>query len=274
MGNLKFYTQSGLVEFSPTICNGNGAYAGAPALVEHADFPMSNLLLKPRYKPWRRGGAGTSGSLELHIDLGLARSQRGFAICMHRQYVPGAGGITNVDYYVGPGSSYPPVWTLKASMAMTPEDNDKLVDLGAFITNRWMRFVFTYTGDFSCKLWSLLTSGSSIDMGLEYGGGTTTSIERALSERATILGVPLLYDVGVGPNTTRRRWVLKGLWTSTTFAVLRNTLRERQSSFLLRDVDGKYFEANVVGNDFEWHRLITGLSGGLHEASLELEQMP
>jgi hypothetical protein len=92
MPGTRFSTKAANYILSTGVVLKNGTGGGAPALLQDAAYPMSNLLKVDRYTVWASGTSAPNPTL-VHIDLGVDRALTFFAVLGMRQ-PPGAAGNT------------------------------------------------------------------------------------------------------------------------------------------------------------------------------------
>jgi hypothetical protein len=193
MSDLIFWTKNQLWESGVVLKNGTGG--GAPALVEDADWPMSNLLKKGRYLYWK---ADMGSLVPVHFDLGASKTLRAAALVMNRGYStdpfdPFYGDITTCNVYYDNGSTYPPAgWTSIGNL--TPVGNNTILDFLSGIAGRFWRFdVSASIVPSSCKLW-LIPDANRVALGNEYSPETTDRERKLKLSSRTMAGLPEYYD--------------------------------------------------------------------------------
>jgi len=248
----------------------NGSGGTSPAVDEDANWPMKNLVIKPRDTFWR-SSASPASPLDVDFALNLSNtSTRWAGVAKHRGY--GAGGITQIEVFTS-GSTYPPgappAFTSRGTMSMTTADNDKLFDFGTSVTVRSVRFRITNSGQFSCKL-HLYKLADIILYPHAGSAGDRESLRRIrFPERETLLGNRIFTELGTGVSAKQRQFrvpVLSNLG-------LTDLQEAQEGGFFYRHHDGSFYEVVYAEPDLAWLVPIVG-TPSYYQTELIMEQLP
>ena len=248
----------------------NGSGGTSPALDEDANWPMKNLVIKPRDTFWRSSASPVS-PLNVDFDLGVTNlSTRWAGVAKHRGY--GSGGITQIEVFTS-SSSYPPgsppSFTSRGTISMTTADNDKLFDFGASVSVRSLRVRITNTGQFSCKLHLYKLA----DIVLYPHGGSAGDLESLrrirFPEKETLLGNRIFTELGSGVSARQRQFRVP-VFSNLQLADLQEA---QEGAFFYRHHDGNFYEVVYAEPDLAWLNPLLGNSA-YYQTELIMEQLP
>lgn len=256
MSTLRFYRTNLLTQSFAVLKNGTGG--GAPALEEHADFPMTNLLVGDRYSYWK--SAGTAG-FDVDFDLGSTKAIKALGVtALDPLQTVGA-----VEIFTAGGSTYPPTWTSQGTISPLSSVDSFIA---ANLIHRFVRFEFTsLSAAIRAKLWA---AQSVSDVG--HGGSPGFTEERRKARiRAIAPGGQPVVTV-LGPDRTVFSIPLNVV-PSAVQSIL-STLVAESGSFILGTVDDRWFEVIVAEDRLAWSTLFDGGSAPLYDAVAVFENLP
>ena len=171
----------------PILINGNGAYSGAPALVQDADFPMSNALLVDRSAAiWVTGPTPDNDPLnsDLIIELHIGPTPLSIVAAGVLGFSFGPGTLFPLSYLIEylPGATYSTSGWVSDIPAVSTQGGR---DSGAVFsprTAKFWRFRFSSAGlganGFSVGSFFIATTVT--DLGFLYSRATETLVQPQL----------------------------------------------------------------------------------------------
>lgn len=192
----------------PKICNGDGAYVGAPTRVEVAGFPMENFLSGNKATPWviPAGVAGGNNGVDLLVDIDFG-APKTFAAVAQFGVSKNTGFPSSYILSVSPSGAYNPASYVAIDTVVIPASDGGKVLL-APTTGRFMRLNVTFAGNASVD-WSfgnLFTCApfTTTDLGVNPSYGYSETLAHQVARARTIGGVPVRTFMG----EARKRWTL------------------------------------------------------------------
>ncbi len=121
----------------------NGSGGGAPALVQDASYPMSNVMRDDQYVVWNTGAAPAS---PVQVDLTLLATTSLTAASVHGLRVPSGSSVTSLKVYKQTGAYTPGgTWTLLGTVN-SPGRHAGVVFASTSVDS--LRYEFACTGQF------------------------------------------------------------------------------------------------------------------------------
>jgi hypothetical protein len=237
----------------PILINGNGAYSGAPALVQDSAFPMSNALLPDRVsRIWYTGGPSPANSgQDLIVELDIAASPVSIAAVgfLGLSLTPGGSFPTTCDVEYLPGTVYNPTtgWLVAMSFSGISSGRDHIKTFPPISAKFW-RFKFIIAGSASglgFSLASFVVATSPTDLGFLYSRASETIV------RPTTV----VEGYGRTPVVTRtglpfRRFVLAYDNNDLTTRQIFDNLGNEPGAFIYLAPDDKPYECIIDGEEF------------------------
>lgn len=249
----------------PTIKNGSG---GAPAVEEDPRFPMANSRIASRFRFWRTSASPPS-QVRLDFDFTGSLSTVSAGVTRIARY-RGGSGFGELKVYSGPSGSYPPTWTLRATIAVSPTSDPDLFADYSSASGRYWRFEFnSVVGQFSCKPW-LVSSTDRVT--LTQGGAGAAEVVRRVreKERESFLGGKIFNDLGIGIGEKLREFRIPfPLLTTAQLAAIRTSQR---GNCVFQHHDGSYCEVRHLEPDVPWTQYPG--STARYQGSIALAQLP
>ncbi len=259
MSNVRFIraNQNKARKVSPTstypkLINGNGAYSGAPALVEDASFPMSNLLDKDRASKVYVSGPNpyNSAGSDLIIEFDIAGSAQSIVAAGMLGFGLVGGSLFPSQLIVEylPGTTYQTTgWIADIPILSI----GGVRDVGSVFTARsarfWrFRFPFASGAQDGFTVAGFFLATTVTDLGFLYSRAS----ERIVTPKTTIEGY------GRTPTITRtgipfRRWTLAYDNIDATTKATFDTLNSEASPFIFLAPDDRVYECVTDGEEFE-----------------------
>lgn len=271
MANIVIYKANAIA--APGVILKNGTGGGAPALNQHPDWPMRNLLLQDRYSYWRDVGDGNEPIL-IDFDLGSSQTISALAATIFRHYGTANNDKPGSAFSVLYGASYPPTNYLDESDFdfYNIVNNDNVYAATPTAARYWRFEVMPNVNNgesISCKFWLIKTSDI---LTITHDWDKTSSIanRRLREELRTPSG--LLYTFApallVASDVTEADFLLPTA-TQTEWDTFRG-LADLQSRFLISDPNGKIWETSLNEGKISAQRTFYGA----YDLALRLEQHP
>ena len=268
MANIVIAKANALTNGLATVKNGS---TGAPSLLQHSDWPMTNLTLPDRYSFWRSPGDDVAQTFDIDFDLGSSQALSYAAITGMRYY----GGPTAVDseVFYATGSTYPPGGWTDSGVAVTSYESDNYAALS--ITARYLRFEMATPGTpnaFSLKFWAIKTA-DLLTLAHDWSLETVFSTRRLVRVQEAMGGARHENEMGlteIDGVMHGGKLVLSGASEAEWISV-RDALSAVVGRFLVIDLtNGRCYETALTRGAIRADRRFTG-SWAL---SLDLEGSP
>lgn len=259
MGNVRFVQNAGnrgrktsASAPYPRLINGNGAYSGAPALVQDASFPMSNLLDPDRVSHIYVTGpnpANDGVDLIIEFDTGSAPvSIHGVGLLGFRRATGEAfPNVVYIEYLLGTTYSTSG-WS---GAGTTPFSFNEATDAGVLfpapISAKFWRFRITNAA-FSAAGFSLSSpfiAQTVTDLGFLYSRASETLV----TPKSTVEGygrMPVITRTG----TPYRRWLLEYANNDAAARAVFDALAVSANPFVFIHPDGSFYECVMDGEEF------------------------
>jgi hypothetical protein len=255
-------TRNRLTDIVPS--SGTRAIINTPSPSQDADFPMRNILEPYPEKLWKCASPHPA-THDVDLDAGQSTTYRVVGITRNRQHNGGVG-ITNVEVFTGTGSTYPPTFTSRGNISLTPTDNDKALDFGSSITCKQFRLRITASGRYSCRVW-LGRAAEYLNLGGE-GMEVEEGIVRVRApEVATYSGGTTYGELAAGIGAIRRRFRFSHEMTATTSKAI--WLASLGGTVLMLYSDGVWRECFHVDPAFATQRAVGSTALETHTVVLE-----
>ena len=262
MANVRFITaaQNALrvtTGLLPILVNGNGAYAGAPTLLENSPFIMANAMNADRIASlWQMPNsvANEGSNVVWTVDLRTAKTISAAAVqgLIHARgsFIYGANP-TAIQVECLPLAAYSALnsdWVTVATIALGTS-KAKVRDHGATFTPtsaRWWRFRFigtTFSNGLSVASFVLATSVT--DLGFLYARSTETVV----TPKSIVEGYGREAFVTVTGGVSRR-WSLAYDNTDAATKAVFDALNNEDVSFTFLHPDGSFHECITDGDVF------------------------
>lgn len=265
MANIVIYKANALCSAGVTLKNGTGG--GAPAINEHPDWPMRNLLLQDRYSAWRSNG--DTAAAEIDFDLGSAQTITDLLLTNMRFYGAGSFGPQLDVFY---DNSYPPTTWLDDTTFDAPLNDNRFI-IGA-VSARYWRFVVQVPAipgqAVSMKLW-IGRSTDKVTITHDWSWSSRFANRRLREEQRSPSGLLYTFEpaISLASNVREAELVLETA-SAAEWDTLRDTLSGVDSRFLILDSLGLLWETSLPGGRIAARRRFNGL----YEITLALEQHP
>jgi hypothetical protein len=257
----------------PKLINGNGAYAGAPALVQDPDFPMSNLLDPDRVSAVYVTGptpANSGSDLIIEFDINSAPLSISAVGILGFVRLAGATFPNSVAIEYLPGSTYAPVvgWVAMGSFSMVIGRDGGLVTGSPISARFWrIRFLNASFGAQGFSFSSPFIANAITDLGFLY------------SRSAEVIVTPKTVVEGYGrtPVITRtglefRRWALAYDNNDVTTRDIFDALGASALPFIYLSPEDDVFECVQDGEEFIRNHIWS--PGGRHQWVFPMRSLP
>lgn len=229
----------------PRLTNGNGAYAGAPALVQDPAFPMSNVLYAGRSANiyvWPLSAGPNNGSdVLIEFDLGSIQTIMGAVVLgalaanntlpnvVHVECIPNTNTYSTSGWVSPAGAT-------NISNITSARDQGRIFD-APFAARYWRFRIVSVTISIGFSIASLALFTAITDLGFLYAGADETRIlPRTLVESYSRMPTVTM----LGPEY--RRWELRYENNDAALRAIFDGLYADRDPFIFLTPDGRWQE--------------------------------